>query len=186
MLDPAFPELRLDCWGISQGQLFNEQDLARDILLRKGFQDCAEEVVETWMACDAEDCGFQMLNDDEIMTSVQEEFIQVVRVHQMLTALETAMEWYEQQSECCPTQLLLLKRIRDIAAKKRMIQQKIRLFSTIKVINPSKIWFTLSSSVNWLGIEDLFSGVVFVHFDNVTCPFNSLHFDEVYSVRFFI
>ncbi|GFV03233.1 hypothetical protein TNCV_4018301 [Trichonephila clavipes] len=29
------------------------------------------------------------------------------------------MEWNEQQSECCPTQLLLLERIRDIAAKKR-------------------------------------------------------------------
>ncbi|GFV92448.1 uncharacterized protein TNCV_3950581 [Trichonephila clavipes] len=26
------------------------------------------------MACDAEDCGFQMLNDDEIVASVQEEF----------------------------------------------------------------------------------------------------------------
>ncbi|PRD17966.1 UNVERIFIED_CONTAM: hypothetical protein NCL1_62470, partial [Trichonephila clavipes] len=25
------------------------------------------------MACDAEDCVFQMLNDDEIVTSVQEE-----------------------------------------------------------------------------------------------------------------
>ncbi|GFT46673.1 hypothetical protein TNCV_3184761 [Trichonephila clavipes] len=25
------------------------------------------------MACDAEDCGFQMLNDDEIVTSAQEE-----------------------------------------------------------------------------------------------------------------
>ncbi|GFW74723.1 uncharacterized protein TNCV_962981 [Trichonephila clavipes] len=37
-----------------------------------GFQECNEDV-ETWMACDAEDCGFQMLNDDEIMTSVQEE-----------------------------------------------------------------------------------------------------------------
>ncbi|GFV25599.1 uncharacterized protein TNCV_1670561 [Trichonephila clavipes] len=32
-----------------------------------------EEDVVTWMACDAEDCGFQMLNDDEIVTSVQEE-----------------------------------------------------------------------------------------------------------------
>ncbi|GFT55536.1 hypothetical protein TNCV_3320511 [Trichonephila clavipes] len=31
------------------------------------------------------------------------------------------MEWYAQQSECCPTQLLLLKRIRDPAAKKRRI-----------------------------------------------------------------
>ncbi|GFV91965.1 hypothetical protein TNCV_1894011 [Trichonephila clavipes] len=25
------------------------------------------------MACDAEDCGFQILNDDDIVTSVQEE-----------------------------------------------------------------------------------------------------------------
>ncbi|PRD34662.1 UNVERIFIED_CONTAM: hypothetical protein NCL1_13893 [Trichonephila clavipes] len=35
-------------------------------------------------------------------------------------ALEISMEWYEQQSECCLTQLLLLKkkkRIRDLAAK---------------------------------------------------------------------
>ncbi|GFV28911.1 hypothetical protein TNCV_540301 [Trichonephila clavipes] len=28
------------------------------------------------------------------------------------SALEIAMEWYEQQSECCPTQLLLFKRFR--------------------------------------------------------------------------
>ncbi|GFY02507.1 uncharacterized protein TNCV_3503881 [Trichonephila clavipes] len=37
-----------------------------------GFQECDEDV-ETWTACDAEDCRFQMLNDDEIVTSVQEE-----------------------------------------------------------------------------------------------------------------
>ncbi|GFW69970.1 uncharacterized protein TNCV_1404231 [Trichonephila clavipes] len=35
-----------------------------------GFQECDD--VETWMACDVEDCGFQML-DDEIVTYVQEE-----------------------------------------------------------------------------------------------------------------
>ncbi|GFX12903.1 uncharacterized protein TNCV_3658991 [Trichonephila clavipes] len=35
-----------------------------------GFQECDEKVVETWIACDAEDCGFQILNDDEIVTSV--------------------------------------------------------------------------------------------------------------------
>ncbi|GFV72980.1 hypothetical protein TNCV_1734481 [Trichonephila clavipes] len=37
------------------------------------FQECDEEDVETWMVCDAEDCGFLMQNDDEIVTSVQEE-----------------------------------------------------------------------------------------------------------------
>ncbi|GFW31913.1 hypothetical protein TNCV_5040821 [Trichonephila clavipes] len=35
------------------------------------------------------------------------------------SAYNAALEWYKQQSEYCPTQLLLLKRIRDLAAKKR-------------------------------------------------------------------
>ncbi|PRD34385.1 UNVERIFIED_CONTAM: hypothetical protein NCL1_14826 [Trichonephila clavipes] len=44
------------------------------------------------------------------------------------SALETAMEWHEQQSVCCPTQLLLFKRIKYLAAKTRrcaMVQRKI-------------------------------------------------------------
>ncbi|GFV06136.1 hypothetical protein TNCV_1084101 [Trichonephila clavipes] len=83
------------------------------------------------MACDAEDCEFQMLNDDEIVTSVQEESDPVddetdednnesnkgPSNADAFSALETAMEWYEQQSECCHIQLLLLKRIRNLAAK---------------------------------------------------------------------
>ncbi|GFX92218.1 uncharacterized protein TNCV_1741381 [Trichonephila clavipes] len=36
-----------------------------------GVQECDEENAETWMACNAKDCGFQMLNDDEILPSVQ-------------------------------------------------------------------------------------------------------------------
>ncbi|GFT87874.1 uncharacterized protein TNCV_799791 [Trichonephila clavipes] len=35
------------------------------------------------------------------------------------SVLEKAIEWYERQSECFPTQLLLLKRIRDLEAEKR-------------------------------------------------------------------
>ncbi|GFW36473.1 uncharacterized protein TNCV_1344341 [Trichonephila clavipes] len=77
-----------------------------------------------------------MLNNDEIVTSVQAESDPVddetdedkdnnnesskgLSNAGAFSVLETAMEWYEQQSECCPTQLLLLKRIRDIAGKKR-------------------------------------------------------------------
>ncbi|GFX56119.1 uncharacterized protein TNCV_3062051 [Trichonephila clavipes] len=89
------------------------------------------------MACNSEDCGFQMLNDDVIVTSMQEESdpeddkmdedkdnnnkesIKGPSSADAFSALETAMEWYGQQSECCPTQLLLLKRIRDLTVKKR-------------------------------------------------------------------
>ncbi|GFS97729.1 uncharacterized protein TNCV_2558831 [Trichonephila clavipes] len=97
------------------------------------------------MAGDAEDGGYQMLND-EIVTSVQKESDPVddetdedegnnnnnesskgPSNADAFSALETTMEWYEEQSECCPTQLLLLKKIRYLAAKKgkcTMIQRK--------------------------------------------------------------
>ncbi|GFS94835.1 uncharacterized protein TNCV_4457031 [Trichonephila clavipes] len=84
------------------------------------------------------------LNVNEIVTSVKEESDPVddeTDEHEdsnksskdpsnadAFSALETDMEWYEQQSECCPTQLLLLKRIGDLAAEKRrctMVQRKI-------------------------------------------------------------
>ncbi|PRD30630.1 UNVERIFIED_CONTAM: hypothetical protein NCL1_25846 [Trichonephila clavipes] len=87
---------------------------------------------------------FQMLNDDEIVTSVQEsepvddetdedednsnESSKGPSNADAFLALETAMQWYVKQSECCPTQLLLLKRIKDLEAIKRrctMVQRKI-------------------------------------------------------------
>ncbi|GFT53353.1 uncharacterized protein TNCV_3323851 [Trichonephila clavipes] len=79
-----------------------------------GFQECDEEDVETWMACDVDDCGYQMLNDDEIVTSVQKESDPVddetdeyennnnngsykgTSNTDVFSALETAMEWCEQ------------------------------------------------------------------------------------------
>ncbi|GFT35294.1 hypothetical protein TNCV_1096421 [Trichonephila clavipes] len=83
-----------------------------------------------------------MLNDDKIATSVQEESDPVddetdedednynnnnesnksPSNADAFSALETAMEWYEQQSECCPTQLLLLKIIRTLQLKIEGVQ----------------------------------------------------------------
>ncbi|GFT58511.1 hypothetical protein TNCV_1249961 [Trichonephila clavipes] len=72
-----------------------------------------------------------MLNDDEIVTSVQEESDPVDDEKNededknnnksrkgpsnadAFSALETAMYWYEQRSQCYPAPQLLLKRIRD-------------------------------------------------------------------------
>ncbi|GFY29198.1 uncharacterized protein TNCV_4723261 [Trichonephila clavipes] len=85
-----------------------------------------------------------MPNDDEIVTSMQKESdpvndeadeekdnnksIKGPSNVDAFSALKTTMKWYEQQSECCPTQQLLLKRIGDLAVKKRrctMIQRNI-------------------------------------------------------------
>ncbi|GFX22306.1 uncharacterized protein TNCV_2951471 [Trichonephila clavipes] len=70
------------------------------------------DFVNIWSACNVEDCGFQMLNADEIMTSVREESNPVddetnedednnksskgSSNADAFSALETAMEWYEQ------------------------------------------------------------------------------------------
>jgi len=35
-------------------------------------------------------------------------------------AFETGLEWFEKQAKCCPTQLLLLTRLRDLTAEKRV------------------------------------------------------------------
>ncbi|PRD29298.1 UNVERIFIED_CONTAM: hypothetical protein NCL1_29807 [Trichonephila clavipes] len=101
------------------------------------------------MICDAEDCGFQTLNDDENVTAVQEECDPVgdetdedednnnnecgkgASKAGAFSELETAMEWYKQQSEYRPIQLLMLKRIRDVSAKIprcTMVQRKISDF----------------------------------------------------------
>ncbi|GFV80302.1 uncharacterized protein TNCV_4957051 [Trichonephila clavipes] len=98
------------------------------------------------MVCDAEDCGLQMQNDNKFVTSVQEESDPVDEKKgedensnkkesskgpsnaDAFSVFETPMEWYEQQSECCLAQLLLLKRVRDLSAMKRtctMVQRKI-------------------------------------------------------------
>ncbi|GFS61352.1 uncharacterized protein TNCV_3105451 [Trichonephila clavipes] len=93
------------------------------------------------MVCDAEDCGFQTLNNDEIVASVHrdsdpvddetdedEDNNSIERSKgpsnaDAFSTLETAMEWYEQQSKFCSSQLLLLKRMRDLGAKKRRLNR---------------------------------------------------------------
>ncbi|GFV93816.1 hypothetical protein TNCV_367151 [Trichonephila clavipes] len=79
---------------------------------------------------------FQRPSDDEIVTSVQEsdpdddetdenknndnnESSKGPLNSDLFSALETAFKSYERQPECCRTQLLLIKRISDLAAIER-------------------------------------------------------------------
>ncbi|GFX02304.1 uncharacterized protein TNCV_2284731 [Trichonephila clavipes] len=105
-------------WPDLEGEKYFTDDHREEIIefvqLIPGFQECNDEDVETWMACDAENCGFQMLNDDEIVTSVQEsdpvdnemdedkdnnKSSKVPSNSDVFSALETAMEWHKQKSE---------------------------------------------------------------------------------------
>lgn len=84
------------------------------------------------MACDSSDPGFQILNDDELIASVREENVDEeddnVEVEtevgpsasEALACLETALNGMERQPECEHMQLLTVKRMRDLAARKRV------------------------------------------------------------------
>ncbi|PRD20990.1 UNVERIFIED_CONTAM: hypothetical protein NCL1_53089 [Trichonephila clavipes] len=56
----------------------------------RGFQECDEDV-ETWMAYDAEDYEFQMLNGDEFVTSCKKNPT-MSTIKRMKTRTTTTME----------------------------------------------------------------------------------------------
>ena len=91
------------------------------------------------MEKDIGDPGFQILTDEEIVGSVlaetndevltdeeecDESEIKGPTHSEAFDAFETAMAWCEQQNECCSTQLLFLKKMKDLAATKRVTNLK--------------------------------------------------------------
>lgn len=103
-----------------------------------GFQDCDETDAVEWLNIDANDQGYEIFNDDDIVSSVvvpddQEDndseddvadddtsLASAPSHAEAFTALETVMSWYESQSESNHAQLLLLKRMKDLAGRKRV------------------------------------------------------------------
>ncbi|KAL4085384.1 hypothetical protein QTP88_027243 [Uroleucon formosanum] len=89
--------------------------------------------VKDWLENNANDLGFEILNDDEIVEAVTESELpsEIENEYEdakkytgptpgeAFTLMESAMQWYEQQPECNTTELLLLKRIKALVAKKR-------------------------------------------------------------------
>lgn len=116
----------------------DEDDLSleelRNILLEiPGCSEVSAEDVGEWMLCDSSDPGFQILNDDELIESVREESVEEeddlnVEVEadtgpsasEAFAGLDTALKWMERQPECDHMQLLTVKRMRDLAARKRV------------------------------------------------------------------
>ncbi|XP_041973405.1 gamma-aminobutyric acid receptor subunit alpha-2 [Aricia agestis] len=109
------------------------EEIRKIIVKIPGCTEVSAEDVGEWMACDTSDPGFQILNDDEIVVSVREDV--EVEVEEELSAdvevdagpsaseafagLEAALKWMERQPECDHLQLLTVKRMRDLAARKR-------------------------------------------------------------------
>nr|CAD7575962.1 unnamed protein product [Timema californicum] len=103
-----------------------------------GFEQCDELDAREWFESDGNDPGYQHLNDDEIAHQVIEDNDNGSNVRESdddemdaeeaagpshsdaYEAIQTAMNWLERQPEGTATQLVLLKRLRDMAAKKSL------------------------------------------------------------------
>lgn len=96
-----------------------------------------DEDVCDWMNIDSGDQGYQLLTDEEIVQQVtqtneiaeEEEDEQcenedVPSSREVTDMLDKCLLWYERQGECTPTSLMLLKRVRDLAATKRFANLK--------------------------------------------------------------
>lgn len=101
-----------------------------------GFEECDNANIDDWLNCDIDDPGYQILSDEEIVQQIKDDNQEVgeeeedgedtevegdVPTHdEAFTCLQKAMKWLERQAECDTIQLLSLKRLRDLAAKKRV------------------------------------------------------------------
>ncbi|XP_053969096.1 jerky protein homolog-like [Anastrepha ludens] len=106
-----------------------------------GCSECNVEDIEDWLHSDSIDPGFQLLSDDEIIQSTKEESYPVdseddndstfeleagPSASEAFACFETALNWMERQSECDHVDLLVVKRLKDLAAKKRVSSLKQR------------------------------------------------------------
>lgn len=120
----------------SQQEKSDVQEFMELFQVIPGFSKCSIVDAHEWLQNDATDPGHQILNEDEIVTSVKnDEFENEYDVDEGSTndnqdfqlrpshaeafmAFEKTMEWCERQKECSPDELIFLKRLRDMAAKK--------------------------------------------------------------------
>lgn len=105
-----------------------------------GFEECDQENIHEWLECDEDDPGHELLTDDDIIAQTQvpkddtdddddqdDDYVSVEKGptnEEAFLCFETAIKWLEQQDECDAMQLLSLKRLRDLAAKKRVSKLK--------------------------------------------------------------
>nr|CAH7716560.1 unnamed protein product [Callosobruchus chinensis] len=101
------------------------EEIRKLIVKIPGCTEVSAEDVGEWMVCDTSEPGFQILNDDEIVESVREDVEveveeELLMLNEAFAGLETVLKWMERQPECDHLQLLTVKRMRDLAARKRL------------------------------------------------------------------
>ncbi|GBM07000.1 hypothetical protein AVEN_63450-1 [Araneus ventricosus] len=96
--------------------------------------NCEDDDVSSWLDCDADDTGFQLTSDDEIIAQVrkpnsddvnsesdEDEVIETSNISNFdaFECFAKGLMWLEQQTDSDSTELMLLKQLRDREAKQR-------------------------------------------------------------------
>ncbi|GBM47298.1 hypothetical protein AVEN_172241-1 [Araneus ventricosus] len=99
-----------------------------------GCGNCEEVDISPWLDCDADDAGFQLMSDDEIIAQVrkpnsddddsesdEDEVIETSKISNSdaFECFAKGLMWLEQQTDSDSTELMLLKQLRDRAAEPR-------------------------------------------------------------------
>ncbi|GBM06802.1 Jerky -like [Araneus ventricosus] len=99
-----------------------------------GCGNCEDDDVSSWLDCDADDTGFQLTSDDEIIAQVrkpnsddvnsesdEDEVIETSNISNFdaFECFAKGLMWSEQQTDSDSTELMLLKQLRDREAKRR-------------------------------------------------------------------
>ena len=113
----------------------DSQEQSVESLAKELDPNLSDEDIANWIKEDSNDPGYQLFTDKEIIQQVvspsavedrdmeddedQDEPTTTISSGQAADLLEQCLKWYEQQDEATASSLLLLKRIRDLAANKR-------------------------------------------------------------------
>ncbi|XP_054727190.1 jerky protein homolog-like [Anastrepha obliqua] len=120
----------------------NENFVSEMVELMKevpGFEECDQENVHEWLKFDEDDPGYELLTEDDIVAQVEvpeddddydkisDDIVSAEKCpsnEEAFKCFETVIKWLEHQDECDSVQLLSLKRLRDLAAKRRVSKLK--------------------------------------------------------------
>ncbi|GBL97044.1 hypothetical protein AVEN_178613-1, partial [Araneus ventricosus] len=91
-----------------------------------GCGKCEEDDFSSWLDCDADDAGFQLMSDDEIIDQVrksnsvdykrendEDEVTETLSNSNALKCFAKGLMWLEQQADSDSGKLMLLKQLRD-------------------------------------------------------------------------
>ena len=127
--------------GISETPDDSAQDQTCEELAKQLDSNLNDSDISDWIGADSCDPGYQVLTDQDIIEQItctnpqpstenesdsdsEDSSSDILTNGEAMEMLDKCLKWYECQSDATPTSIMLLKRIRDLAAKQRYASLK--------------------------------------------------------------